>query len=86
MSSIFERTVIKQTRKARTGVPAQYLIVTDGEDLGLLEKFRNTRADIHPWKAFHGIGGACRYLGAFYGIAGRIQARNAVLIAAGLLS
>ena len=85
--SIFERVVLEQVKKASSGSPAMFVVKLDGAEIGLLEKYRDTRTDKHPWKAFAGIGHAARFLGAWYeGAAGRIRARNAVLEAVGALS
>jgi hypothetical protein len=57
---------VEQVEKAGKRRPALYL-VKDGERIvGLLEKYRNTRTDTHPWKAFSGHGTSRRYIGAFY--------------------
>ena len=78
--SIFERVVLEQVGKATSGRAAVFVVKLDGREIGLLEKYRDTRSDKQPWKAFAGIGVAARYLGAWYGgAAGRIMARNAVL-------
>jgi hypothetical protein len=46
---------------------SRYLITNQhGLELGLVEKFRDDRTTINPWKAFLGIGAACRMIGAFY--------------------
>lgn len=82
--SIFERTVVKQVRTARKGIAAQYLVTVDGDEVGLLEKHAG-KANETPWQAYHGIGMSSRYLGAWYGVQGRIQARNALLEAEGHL-
>ena len=79
----FEDVDVKQVRAAKAGLPAQYLVTHQGEELGLIERHKGKASS---WQAYHGIGQACRYLGAWYGAyVGRIQARNAVLEAAGLL-
>jgi hypothetical protein len=32
----------------------------------MLEKYRNTRTESHPWKAFQSFGAQREFLGAFY--------------------
>lgn len=51
----------------------------DGEPIGMLEKWHNTRSATHPWKAYVGQGMALRFLEAFYGPTGQQEAINAVL-------
>ena len=46
--------------------------------VGMLEKYRNTRTETHPWKAFAGHGATRSYLGAFYGPTGREDAIHAI--------
>ncbi len=46
--------------------PAQYVVLANGLAVGLLEKYRDTRTDKHPWKAFRGVGHKCQFLQAFY--------------------
>lgn len=54
-------------RAARGGESALYLVKDqDGNVVGLLEKYPNTRTDRHPWKAFLGYGMTLKFLGAFY--------------------
>lgn len=53
------------------GSPARQLVTRDGVAIGLLEKFRNTASETHPWKAFFyvvppGPKVQIAYLGAFY--------------------
>lgn len=49
----------------RTSMPARYVVKVDGVEVGLVEKYKTTRTEIHPWKAFAGIGNT-RFLKAFY--------------------
>lgn len=58
---------IEMVRKAQGAQPALFLVKRDGFILGQLEKYRDTRSETHPWKAFVGTGMSCKYLGAFYG-------------------
>ena len=65
---------------SRTGEnPERWVVRRNGNDIGLLEKYKDTKDETHPWKAFRGIGMACRYEGAFYGKDGREQAKAAVV-------
>jgi hypothetical protein len=75
----------KQTRTARAGLPAQWVVICRGEEIGLIERFRPKKDTTEPWHAYYPIGMQAKHLGAFYGPAGRIQARNKILEAAGLL-
>lgn len=43
-----------------------YSVEVNGTIIGLLEKYKDTRTDKHPWKAFKGIGKNCAFLKAFY--------------------
>lgn len=52
--------------KAREGSPAIYLVKEGGTVIGMLEKYRDTRTEHHPWKAYLGYGASRRHLGAFY--------------------
>lgn len=55
-------------KAARNGSPALYLVfLPDGKEaIGMLEKYRDTRTDKHPWKAFAGFGMSRTFLGSFY--------------------
>lgn len=47
-----------------------------GKRLGLLTKFKDTRSEKHPWKAYDSVGG---FIGAFYhSEGGKRAALNAV--------
>lgn len=51
--------------------PSRHLVRRDGVAIGLLERYRNTSTDTHPWKAFFyivppGPKVQTEYLGAFY--------------------
>ena len=64
---------------------SQYLVRVGNTVVGLLEKFKDTRTEKNPWKAFKGYGQECTYIGAFYKKDGGKQgAILAVLHAAGL--
>jgi len=44
-----------------------YLVRNEnGLIIGMLEKYRNTRTETHPWKAFQSFGAQREFLGAFY--------------------
>lgn len=45
---------------------SRFLVLVNGVEAGTIEKFKNTKNDQHPWKAFNGIGNAVKYMGAFY--------------------
>ena len=60
---------IETVRKASKGSPALHLLKNEeGVIIGMLEKYRNTRTEQHPWKAFLGVGERTAYLGAFYNL------------------
>jgi len=63
----------------------QYLVKVDGNIIGLLEKWNNTKTEKHPWKAFKGHGKACSFLRSFYpNEGGKDAAIMAVVHAAGM--
>jgi hypothetical protein len=73
---------VEQVRKAGTGTAALFIVKNEaGKVIGLLEKYRDTRHETHPWKAFIGVGMNAKYLGAHYGPTGKKDALNAVLAA-----
>ena len=48
------------------GTNLKRLLVKQGrKEVGLLEKYPNTKTEQHPWKAFLGIGRFCKYLGSY---------------------
>lgn len=60
--------------------PDRYLVMRPGGAIvGMLEKYKNTRTEIHPWKAFLGVGGGQTFLGAFYADAGGKRAAIAAI-------
>ena len=76
------KIVLEQVRKATSGRAAQYLVKQDGLVLGLLEKYRDTRIEQHPWKAFRGVGVACTYLRSFFPNEGGKQAAITAIVQA----
>ncbi len=44
----------------------RWVVLADGREVGLVEKFKPTRKDLHPFKAFRGIGTACQLAGFFF--------------------
>jgi len=53
--------------KATANTPSVYLVHNEHESLvGMLEKYRNTSADTHPWKAYAGAGKDRVLLGFYY--------------------
>jgi hypothetical protein len=58
--------------------PARYVVVQGSREVGLLEKYANTRDEEHPWKAFLGVGPGCKFIDAFYGTRGRACALAAI--------
>lgn len=64
---------------------AQALVIRDGKAIGLLEKYRNTASETHPWKAFFysvppGPNVKTEYLGAFYAAQGGKRAAIQAII------
>jgi hypothetical protein len=54
--------------------------LVDGKEAGLITKYRNTRTEQHPWKAWLGVGESCRHHAAYYPAGGgREAALNAVV-------
>jgi hypothetical protein len=60
------RLTIELREKATGKGSALWLVHEDGKIVGMLEKYRDTRTETHPWKAFSGYGLTALYLGAFY--------------------
>ncbi len=58
--------------------PAIYLVRVNGSVVGMLEKWRNTKTDTHPWKAFAGYGFDSKFVGAYYGRTGKQQAIDSI--------
>jgi hypothetical protein len=71
----------KEIRPATQGRAALHVVLEGDREVGLLEKYKNTKTETHPWKAFKGIGEACQYLGAFYGRSGKADALAAIAAA-----
>jgi hypothetical protein len=61
--------------------PAVYLAKCEDKVVGMLEKYKNTRTDTHPWKAYKGSGAERVYLGVFYGKTGYKDAVKAIMTA-----
>lgn len=59
---------LEQIKKPTTQSAGLWLVKRNSNKaiIGMLEKYRNTRTDTHPWKAFKGCGPTAHYLGAFY--------------------
>jgi hypothetical protein len=57
---------VEMVRKGKGKTSGLYLVKRGADEVGLLEKYGNTAADKHPWKAFLGVGMGSRYVGAFY--------------------
>ncbi len=41
-------------------------VVVDGREIGFITKYRNTKFETHPWKAYLGKGETSRHLEATY--------------------
>lgn len=74
-----EGAALRQVQDSSSGRPARYVVIRRGVEIGFIEKFANDRETIHPWKAFHGIGHAARFLGVSYAKDGKQRAINAVV-------
>jgi hypothetical protein len=58
--------VLEQVDKATTKKSGLWLVKRGETILGLLEKYKDTKSEYHPWKAFSGHGLTARFLGSFY--------------------
>jgi len=54
------------TRVPRDKHTMIYVVLHDGVEVGIVTKTRDTRTDIHPFKAFKGVGVGQRFVAAFY--------------------
>jgi hypothetical protein len=57
---------VKKIRTQQGGLPSQWLVKHNGEEVGLLERY-DLSVGCHPWKVYRGIGMASTFVGAFYG-------------------
>jgi hypothetical protein len=58
---------IESYRVGNKDVPDRYLVVNRKDIvIGLLEKYRSTRTDTHPWKAYQIINGHAKFIGSYY--------------------
>jgi hypothetical protein len=64
----------RQVRKATGRETALWLVIkpetiagVGPTIIGMVEKYRNTRTDTHPYKAFMGTGHDAHYIESFYG-------------------
>ena len=71
-------TSLRPIQKVGRGIPARFVVVRDGREIGTLEKYKNTRYEEHPWKAFAPVGVEAKFLGAFYGPSAQLNAIGAV--------
>lgn len=72
---------VEQVEKAKGKSPALYLVKDSaGVVLGMLEKYRNTRTDTHPWKAYRGVGRDANFIGAYYPADGGKKAALAAVV------
>jgi len=61
-----QRLELDLIERGGEGRAAVHLVKVNGQVIGMLEKYPNTRTERHPWKAFAGYGRNRRFLGAFY--------------------
>lgn len=64
----------RQVRRGGNGTAALYVVIENGREIGLLEKYNDTRTEKHPWKSFQGVGMGCTFIGSFYEHEGGRQA------------
>lgn len=76
MATATAKLSVEQIEKSAAGVPAVFLVKQGNKVVGMLEKYRSTRTETHPWKVFLGHGANRHYLGARYetGRAGAVAA------------
>jgi hypothetical protein len=55
---------LRQTQAGGTGRPQQWVVIVDGREVGLIERWKG--GDALPWHAYAGIGRDCRHLGMFH--------------------
>lgn len=41
-------------------------VVADGKEIGFITKYKNTRTETHPWKAYSGKGETNKFLGTTF--------------------
>lgn len=76
----YSSPTLRQVREATTKREGLWVVLIDGREVGFLTRFANSRTDVHPWKAFHGVGESARFLGSFYPCeGGKLSALRAVL-------
>lgn len=56
-----------------------FLVKRAGRILGMITKFKPCAGEIHPWKAFLGIGEGQKFLGVHYGRNGKDQCVNDIV-------
>lgn len=66
-------------KQVSRGHLSRWVVLRDQSEIGFIEKFRDTRTETNPWKAFAGIGHANIYLGHFYDPMGKERAIAAVM-------
>jgi hypothetical protein len=57
-----------------------FMVDINGVRHGMIEKFPAAEGEVHPWKAFQGIGIRCQYVEAFYAEDGGINAAVACVL------
>lgn len=72
--------MIAVQKKPNYGQEQLFVVSVGSKEIGFVTKFKNTKTDKHPWKAFVGIGVSAKFLGAYY--EGKAAAVNAVALAA----
>jgi len=74
-----DRHLVELKKIKMGGVDFAFVVVRDGEEIGFITKYRDTRTETHPWKAYVGIGHHSTYLGAAYGSDGKAKAIKAIV-------
>jgi len=54
------------TTKINRGTSTMTIVHVDGQDVGFITKARDTRTDLHPYKAYVGIGEGATFVAPFY--------------------
>lgn len=55
---------LRQIHPGSHGHPQQWVVILDGREIGLIERWKG--GSTLPWHAYAGIGRECRHLGMFH--------------------
>ena len=70
--------VTKIINRSSKHTPSMTLVLRGANVIGILTKYKNTKWEKNPYKAYRGMGNASAYLGSFYGLKGRREALEAI--------